>query len=48
LIYLVKMPDRGQQARILLDWVLDVMLGRNLVCTPAVSTMTPGASKSLG
>jgi NADH dehydrogenase len=48
LIYLVKMPDRGQQARILLDWVLDVTLGRNLVGTPAVSTTTPGASKSLG
>ncbi len=33
-IYWVKMPDMGQRIRILLDWVLDVAFGRNLVGAP--------------
>ncbi|HEY0792940.1 MAG TPA: NAD(P)/FAD-dependent oxidoreductase [Chthoniobacterales bacterium] len=37
LIYLMKMPDRGQQARILLDWVLDVVFGRNMVGASVVT-----------
>ncbi len=34
LIYLVKMPDGRQRVRILLDWLLDVILGRPIVELP--------------
>jgi NADH dehydrogenase len=43
LIYLMKMPDRGQQARILLDWVLDVTFGRNMVGAPSTSVPAQSA-----
>jgi NADH dehydrogenase len=34
-IYLSKMPGMGQRARILLDWILDFVFGRNIAEFPA-------------
>jgi NADH dehydrogenase len=36
--YLTKMPGSGQKARILSDWLLDLIFGRNPV---AISPRTP-------
>jgi NADH dehydrogenase FAD-containing subunit len=33
-IYLSKMPGMGQRARILLDWILDFVFGRNIAEFP--------------
>jgi NADH dehydrogenase len=33
-VYLFKMPDRGDQIRIIIDWVLDLFLGREIAVLP--------------
>jgi NADH dehydrogenase len=46
-IYWAKMPDRRQRIRILLDWVLDLVLGRDIVVetAPAVPATSAGGGK---
>ncbi len=39
-IYLAKMPGTGQKIRILMDWLLDLVFGRDI---PELSTMRAGA-----
>ena len=39
-IYLAKMPGTGQKIRILMDWLLDIIFGRDI---PELSTMRAGA-----
>jgi NADH dehydrogenase len=45
-IYWMKMPDLRQRVRILLDWVLDVALGRDIVVetAPSVPTTPPAGN----
>jgi hypothetical protein len=46
-IYWAKMPDLKQRARILLDWVLDLALGRDIVLEAAPFIATPTGDAKL-
>ncbi|MBV9489914.1 MAG: NAD(P)/FAD-dependent oxidoreductase [Verrucomicrobia bacterium] len=47
-IYWMKMPDAGQRARILLDWLLDAAFGRSVVGAPYVPTVHASSEKGEG
>ncbi|MDQ2901715.1 MAG: hypothetical protein M3Y07_18240 [Acidobacteriota bacterium] len=44
-IYLSKMPGMGQRSRILLDWILDFVFGRNIAELPVDTPKTPATSQ---